>query len=163
MQARHGRRRGFQLSEKRDPPGLERRHLVLDGSAGHSRLDRFDQPANLALGLLQIAFGVAVSVVSFGPQPVYLSVELLNKSGDHLRMHELRLQPFQHFVLEFLTLNAEEIVAGALIAGGGAPVMRLTDFRKATAAASALEEAREKIVRASCTLRTHALVLGDDP
>ena len=69
MQARHGTGRRFERCEKLDPLGLKRRHLVLDGSAGHPRLDRFDNPANLALCLIEIAFGAEavdeISGVSF--------------------------------------------------------------------------------------------------
>ena len=47
MQTRHGRGRFFEPSNEFHSPGLQDRHLVLDGGAGNARFNRIDYPANL--------------------------------------------------------------------------------------------------------------------
>ena len=66
MQSRHGRGRCFKPRQELHAPGLQRRHLVLDGGAGNARLDGFDQPADLTFGLLQITRGVVAAPVLEG-------------------------------------------------------------------------------------------------
>jgi hypothetical protein len=96
MQARHGRRRCFKPSQELHAPGLQHRHLVLNSGAGHARLDGFDQPADLAFGLFEIARGAIAAPLLFGPPPVHFSVEFVDEGRDEVWLHQLVLKADQH-------------------------------------------------------------------
>ena len=96
MQPWHGRGLCFKPSQELHAPGLQHRHLVLDGGAGNARFYGFDQPADVAFGLLEITRGAIAMPVLFGSLSVNFSVEFVDEGRDELWVHQLVLKPIQN-------------------------------------------------------------------
>ena len=71
-------------------------------------------------------------------------------------------EAIQDLGFQFVPPHRQQIVTGALVAGGGATVMGLADFGEAIAAGSASEKTREKVTRSASAFGADAFVLGRD-